>query len=534
MTDEAADKKRRVRLERRPEAITYAVDDLLLAVRDGVVRVPHVQRGMRWDAGDRVALFDSLLRGFPIGTLLFWRRKGPEETLPLDGLELHWEARDEAFYVVDGQQRVCALVQTAFVAQGSQDRVLCLRLDAQSFEWERSERLGDAAHVPVRALLDTARLTDWIIDHRSTLTTESRASAIEASKRLREYRLSAWVIDAEDPDVVAEAFERLHRAGRRRSDAEVAFVARAEIGALRVDARASPRDWAADFAVPEHDERVALARVLHMVTSGEAPPSASGPVFGATAAWLARARRAVLVALGFLSGECAIQRECLSPDDPRIVAVARFFNAFPEPSRRTRTLLRRWVWRSLTGLRRAGTSASAASEEGIVHGSEDDTAQRLLALVPTAADPSIFDTAATDIRTARTKVQTCALVARTPRDLRTSVPVDVAAVAARDASPLVKVVGDDASNDLAACIFHAPLPRRELVRLLAQADEATLASHLIDAPALHALTSGDEEGFVSLRREALVSWLRTFTYRMAEWGADDSPPIASLAAEDDD
>ena len=31
------ERKKAARLERRPEALTYAIDDLLLAVRDGVV-----------------------------------------------------------------------------------------------------------------------------------------------------------------------------------------------------------------------------------------------------------------------------------------------------------------------------------------------------------------------------------------------------------------------------------------------------------------------------------------------------------------
>ncbi|WP_328708616.1 DUF262 domain-containing protein [Microbispora hainanensis] len=39
-------------------------------VRDGRLRIPSFQRSFRWDRDDVVRLFDSVLRGYPIGTLL--------------------------------------------------------------------------------------------------------------------------------------------------------------------------------------------------------------------------------------------------------------------------------------------------------------------------------------------------------------------------------------------------------------------------------------------------------------------------------
>jgi len=37
----------------------------------GHVRVPSFQRGLRWEASDVQDLFDSIYRGYPIGSLLF-------------------------------------------------------------------------------------------------------------------------------------------------------------------------------------------------------------------------------------------------------------------------------------------------------------------------------------------------------------------------------------------------------------------------------------------------------------------------------
>jgi hypothetical protein len=170
----------------------------------------------------------------------------------------------------------------------------------------------------------------------------------------------------------------------------------------------------------------------------------------------------------------------------------------------------------------------------VEHGAEDASVQALLALGPTSGAEAVFDTRSPDTRNARTRVQTCALFALSPHDAKTGVAVDVAKVAEQKPSALVRVVGDDLPSELAGRIVHPVLPRTALVRLLLHADDATLRSHLIDDDGRRALARGQDAEFLSLRRAALDRYLRTYTARMAAWGADDSPPLASLAAEEDD
>ncbi len=62
-------------LERRPEARAFKVEDLLGELRRGRMRIPSFQRGLRWERGDAAKLLDSLWRGYPIGTLLFWETR---------------------------------------------------------------------------------------------------------------------------------------------------------------------------------------------------------------------------------------------------------------------------------------------------------------------------------------------------------------------------------------------------------------------------------------------------------------------------
>ena len=55
-------------------ADTRSVSDLVGLVTSGRVRVPVYQRSLQWDASDVIALFDSIYRGFPVGSLLLHHR----------------------------------------------------------------------------------------------------------------------------------------------------------------------------------------------------------------------------------------------------------------------------------------------------------------------------------------------------------------------------------------------------------------------------------------------------------------------------
>jgi uncharacterized protein with ParB-like and HNH nuclease domain len=94
------------RLPRKPEARTEKVEDLVERVRRGLVRVPRFQRGLKWKSSHVVELFDSLYRGYPIGSLLFYKRSAKADRLALGPRVVEAPETSEAWWVVDGQQRV--------------------------------------------------------------------------------------------------------------------------------------------------------------------------------------------------------------------------------------------------------------------------------------------------------------------------------------------------------------------------------------------------------------------------------------------
>lgn len=71
--------------------------------------MPHFQRGLRWKSSNVVELFDSIYRGYPIGSLLFYKRPAEAERLSVGPLTVDAPETSEAWWVVDGQQRVTSL-----------------------------------------------------------------------------------------------------------------------------------------------------------------------------------------------------------------------------------------------------------------------------------------------------------------------------------------------------------------------------------------------------------------------------------------
>lgn len=84
----------------------YTLNHLVEDIRVGRIGLPDIQRPFVWSATKARDLFDSLYRGYPIGTLMFWESGAEVGTrrIGLDGAD-----RSPQLLVVDGQQRLTAL-----------------------------------------------------------------------------------------------------------------------------------------------------------------------------------------------------------------------------------------------------------------------------------------------------------------------------------------------------------------------------------------------------------------------------------------
>ena len=101
----------RGRTEVIPEVVFLG--KLVERITAGKIRVPRFQRTFVWKQADLHALLDSVLRGFPIGSILIWETEEAVETTKNIGpIEIGPPPDGMVGYLLDGQQRVSTLVGT--------------------------------------------------------------------------------------------------------------------------------------------------------------------------------------------------------------------------------------------------------------------------------------------------------------------------------------------------------------------------------------------------------------------------------------
>jgi len=220
----------RGRTEVVPEVVFLG--KLVERIAAGKIRVPRFQRAFVWKQPDLHALLDSVLRGFPIGSILVW---DTEETIETTGrvgpVEIDPRPAGLVGYLLDGQQRVSTLVGTLRLPDDAESivdqvdwRVYC-DLDSQEFLRTPTGGIGPQ-HFPVRSLLNTAgffaacrRIESEV--KNINLAQQWLNEADRLASAFRDYQLPLIHIREADVDSAVTVFARLNRTGRKMTADEM-------------------------------------------------------------------------------------------------------------------------------------------------------------------------------------------------------------------------------------------------------------------------------------------------------------------------
>ena len=201
----------------KPNAATYSLKDIVGHVLEGRVRIPDFQRGFRWQWEDVRRLLDSIIRGYPIGSLLLWSRRASEETLHLGALSIQAPAMEEALWVVDGQQRLTSLAN-ALDGRGARDTRFATAYDLADKTFVKG--VEERSHtIPLPIIFDLQALLKWFAEH-----TESNVyfdDATHIAKVIRQYAIPAYIVKQQDEAVLRDIFDRMNNYGKRLTRAEV-------------------------------------------------------------------------------------------------------------------------------------------------------------------------------------------------------------------------------------------------------------------------------------------------------------------------
>jgi hypothetical protein len=90
------------------ENLSKNYSDLIQEVTSGQIKIPQFQRQFVWHINASAKLLDSILKGYPIGTFIFWRTDEELRAIRNIGtIDLPSQTKGEFVnYVLDGQQRI--------------------------------------------------------------------------------------------------------------------------------------------------------------------------------------------------------------------------------------------------------------------------------------------------------------------------------------------------------------------------------------------------------------------------------------------
>ena len=532
----------------------YTIAELSALVISGRLRLPQFQRSFRWDAQDVLNLFDSILRGYPFGSLLLWQREAGADDLRIGALEVQAGARQDALWVVDGQQRITSLVN-AVDPRGMADPRFALGYSLRAKKVVLLNRNEGSSVIPLPDLFDFARALEWL---RNNPDVSNAAENIqEVAARLNRLSIPAIIMEEANEGTLREIFDRINSRGKRLNPAEIfdAIHGGPDRGlttsgiATHVNeqtrfGRLDDKVVVQALLVRRHPD---ITRDLHNEFSPSRRNVSAFPEENKEEAYK-ETERALVSAIRFLQQVAGVPHITFLPFRFQLLVLTRFFALFPEPHDRNLELISRWFWRTSVGAETLGISGSQRDlrymAKLIAPGKESSSVQQLIKAAKLTMKPESDFTNLLDLTTFRTdransKVVLAALWNKHPVDVRTNsamTPDQLADQLENDSTPqavTIKLAPDSAeSAGFAANRLISFVDRQEFIGRASA--ETNLDSLLLDEKMLSALQENRHEDFLRMRSGVLRRYLNDFLDARTAYGQEDRPPLEDFIFDDGD
>lgn len=339
----------------------YSIRKILDAVVSGEIRVPAFQRGFVWEM-DRVAyLLDSIYKGYPFGSLLFWRTKQQLSTeRDLGTFKLPEPHVDYPIdYVLDGQQRLTSIFtvfQTELVADQNPDWAdIYFDLNASGNPQDsyflaipEGEEYDKSRYFPMSVLFDSVKYRI----NTEHLKPEQTAVIDKLQEKFKEVSIPVQVLKSEDRSIVAIVFERINHLGVALDTLQLlsAWTWSDEFDLLEKfkDLREELSEFG--FAGVGDDADLVLSCVAGILTLEPGPEKLLGLNGSDVREQFQTVENGIKGAIDFLRTQLKVSHLKLLPYPSMLVPLAVFF-AEPDGkevmySAKTYQAIKRWFWRT--------------------------------------------------------------------------------------------------------------------------------------------------------------------------------------------
>ena len=198
---------------------------LISAIRAGSYRIPIFQRDFVWEGKDMLDLFDSISRGYPIGSLLFWIPMMKLKDTGQFGPYVILSGVDDYSYILDGFQRVSTLFGALINPNDDLLKVTDEKdllkfqifydlLNKEFVPYKKSYEV-DVCYIPLYVLIDTYEFLVYL-DRLKPLekSEELIANARELATVLIDYEIPYVEILGGDIHSAVEFFSRANSKGK--------------------------------------------------------------------------------------------------------------------------------------------------------------------------------------------------------------------------------------------------------------------------------------------------------------------------------
>lgn len=530
------------------------IEDLFREIEAGKLRIPHFQRPFVWKPENMLSLFDSIRKGYPIGSLLIWETGEHVQSLGQVGpLNVPEAGTNPVAYILDGQQRLSTLYGVLRIPAGfpsgpkQKDWQWWVYYDLEGRRFLHAPNTLPAGnkYMPLRALL---RTTDFLKESRrieSMFGEDSIALIDEAeslAQRVKSYKLAPIRIQGGTLEQAVEIFSRLNTTGQKMTPDQMASALTYREGneafdlAQRID------------GILERLEAFHFGKLRRIVIFRAIVATADFDVYSTASEDLAKklrdklpqtvdlAEAAIVRAAEFLFDVLDVPGVQLLPYSLQFLLLSEFFRGCSSPSGSQIATLRKWFWATSFSGWFAGANSTQIREA--LREFRELAAGTLSELQVMRLDercrpfPQTFD-----IRSARLRALLLMMMQRlVPRKLDGE---------KLDPGPLLWEHGNRAflyvfrraadevvsspANRILLPASRGQVVRKQVLELSPEVGDAVLASHGINDEAYGALLAGDASAFINARARHLAQVERAF---MAELGL--TPPAEEFGDTDID
>lgn len=203
-----------------PMPISASFTVLITDIEKGLIKIPQFQRNFVWDPSMSANLMDSIVKGYPIGTFIFWKTKERLKSIRNIGGQNFPEADSGDFlnFVLDGQQRLTSLYASLKGVSikrenGLTDDFSKMYIDLNAKEDEQIVIL-DIQDKKTEACIKLKDLLYGGLTLLASYPDEYHPKLEEYKKRIENYQFSVITMNDATLDVATDVFSRINVGGK--------------------------------------------------------------------------------------------------------------------------------------------------------------------------------------------------------------------------------------------------------------------------------------------------------------------------------